>query len=221
MGCITGRAGYGIVIVELRKNILLAPATAVYKDKGSKFLAYAWLVKSEAEIRDHLDQLKKEHFGARHWCYAWRLGENGESYRVNDDGEPGGSAGRPILAAIDNHGLSDILVVVVRYFGGTLLGVRGLINAYGGAATLALAAAQLAVMPIPRTLTANFAYDKQAEVQKVVNDLEIKPKAVIYQNDTVAMQFEADLEQIEALSERLTRIFGVEVSDATEEATEN
>src|SRR5690606_22244310 len=134
-----GIVGHGNVVVEMRKNILIRPETAIYKDKGSKFLAYAWPVKSEEEIRLHIDLLKKEHFGARHWCYAWRLGEEGGSYRANDDGEPAGSAGRPILTVIDAMDLSDILVVVVRYFGGTLLGVRGLINAYGGAAELALA----------------------------------------------------------------------------------
>lgn len=205
----------------MRKNILLTAQTAIYKDKGSKFLAYAWPVKLEEEIRQHLDDLKKAHFGARHWCYAWRLGESGESYRANDDGEPAGSAGRPILAAIDSLSLSDVLVVVVRYFGGTLLGVRGLINAYGGAAVMALAQADLATMPIPRSLTICLGFEQLAEVQKVLNDLQIKPLTVQYEETAVSMSFEADIDRIEQLSARIERIYGVEIDSGKDETAEN
>jgi len=205
----------------LRKNILLSKETAIYKDKGSKFIAYAYPVKSEEEIRTFIDLLKKEHFGARHWCYAWRLGEVGDLYRANDDGEPAGSAGRPILAAIDLHSLSDILVVVVRYFGGTLLGVRGLINAYGGSATLALGEAKIAPMPIPRKIVAVFSYDKMAEVQRVINDFDLKPNTVSYETAYIQMHFEADLLLIERLTERLDRIYGVKLTGTENKTTEN
>ena len=120
---------------------LAAPAQAEFKDKGSRFLAYGWPIQSEADIRPLLDQLRADHPKAVHWCYAWRLGADGARYRVNDDGEPSGSAGRPILGQIDSAGLTQVLVVVVRYFGGTLLGVPGLIQAYKTVTADALAQA--------------------------------------------------------------------------------
>src|SRR5690606_15069649 len=99
-------------------------------------LAFCYPITSDNEVDGYIQQLKKDHNAARHWCYAWRLGELGETYRINDDGEPAGSAGRPILAVIDKYSLTNVLIVVVRYFGGTLLGVRGLIDAYEGAALI-------------------------------------------------------------------------------------
>lgn len=119
---------------------LAAPSTGEFKDRASKFLAYTWPVSSEQEIHEHLEGLRKEHFKARHHCYAWRLGREGLLFRANDDGEPSGTAGRPILGQIDSAGLTDVLIVVVRYFGGTLLGTSGLINAYREAAVEALRA---------------------------------------------------------------------------------
>jgi uncharacterized YigZ family protein len=109
-----------------------------YREKGSKFLARAWPVADEAAISAALDSLRAEHPKARHVCYAWRLGLLGQRYRANDDQEPSGSAGRPILGRIDHHGLTQVLVAVVRYFGGVKLGVPGLIHAYRSAAEDAL-----------------------------------------------------------------------------------
>ena len=107
-----------------------APAEGLFKDNGSRFIALAWPVETQQQIKDIVDSLKKEYHDARHHCYAWRLGWQGQEFRANDDGEPSGSAGRPILGQIDSRGLSDILVVVVRYFGGIKLGIPGLIRAY-------------------------------------------------------------------------------------------
>ncbi|WP_100138148.1 IMPACT family protein [Snodgrassella alvi] len=121
---------------------LAAPAQAEFKDKGSRFLAFVWPVQSEAEIRQHVQILREQHHKARHCCYAWRLGVDGNRYRANDDGEPAGSAGRPILGQIDSAAITDVLVVVVRYFGGTLLGVPGLIHAYKTATAAAIASAE-------------------------------------------------------------------------------
>jgi len=106
------------------------PTVGIYKDRGSKFLAFAFPVESELEIASYLDNLKKDHPKARHHCYAWRLGISKDSYRANDDGEPSGTAGKPILGQIDSFGVTNVLIVVVRYFGGTLLGTSGLIQAY-------------------------------------------------------------------------------------------
>ena len=107
-----------------------APSEGLFKDNGSRFIARAYPVESEAEIKEIVAALKKEYHDARHHCYAYRLGLDGEPWRANDDGEPSGSAGRPILGQIDSAGLSDILVVVIRYFGGIKLGIPGLIRAY-------------------------------------------------------------------------------------------
>jgi len=120
-----------------------SPSTGLFKAKGSKFLSYAFPVNSESDIKEHLKKIKKEHYSARHHCFAWRLGAEKNNFRVNDDGEPSSSAGKPILGQIQKSDLSDILIVVVRYFGGTLLGVGGLIQAYKSAAADALKHAQI------------------------------------------------------------------------------
>ena len=105
-------------------------ATAEFKERGSKVLAYAWPVKTADQVKECLQEVKKEHPKATHHCFAYRLGTDGLQFRANDDGEPSGTAGKPILGQIDSKQLTDVLVVVVRYFGGTLLGAPGLINAY-------------------------------------------------------------------------------------------
>jgi uncharacterized YigZ family protein len=120
---------------------LAAPSVGEFKDRGSKFFAYAWPATTEEEALRHLEALRKEHFKARHHCFAWRLGLDGQRFRANDDGEPSGTAGRPILGQIDAAGLTDVVVVVVRYFGGTLLGASGLIQAYRESAADALRSA--------------------------------------------------------------------------------
>ncbi|BDS10037.1 IMPACT family protein [Aureispira anguillae] len=106
------------------------PSIGEYKEKGSKFLAYTFAVYSEEDVKKRLEEVKKEHFKARHHCYAYRIGLDGKRFRANDDGEPSGTAGRPILGQIDSFGLSNVLSVVVRYFGGTKLGTSGLKRAY-------------------------------------------------------------------------------------------
>jgi uncharacterized YigZ family protein len=109
---------------------IAAPGIGEYKEKGSKFIAYAFDVYTENDVKEKLEIVKKDHFKARHYCYAYRLGQDGKRYRANDDGEPSGTAGRPILGQIDSFGLSNILSIVVRYFGGTKLGTSGLKRAY-------------------------------------------------------------------------------------------
>jgi len=128
------------------------PSEGLYKDKGSKFIALAHPVSTEEEIKEILGGIKKEHHGARHWCYAYRLGAEKKIFRANDDGEPSGTAGKPILNQLIAYDLSNVLVVVVRYFGGTLLGTSGLIVAYRSAAADSLANASI----ITRYLTADY-----------------------------------------------------------------
>src|ERR1700704_2284357 len=121
---------------------------AEFKDRGSRFLAYAYPVKTVDEFKEKLQLLKKEHPKAVHHCFAYRIGLDGNNFRVNDDGEPSGSAGRPILGQIDSKQLTNVLVIVVRYFGGTLLGVPGLINAYKTTAALALQVTPVVRKPV-------------------------------------------------------------------------
>ncbi|MCP4460188.1 MAG: YigZ family protein, partial [Cytophagales bacterium] len=127
-----------VSLVSDRFFTIQSATSGEYKEKGSKFLAFAFSVSSEAEIKVHLDNLRKEYYDARHHCYAYVLGLENQSFRANDDGEPGHSAGDPILGQIRSFKLTNCLIVVVRYFGGTKLGVGGLVNAYKTAATGAL-----------------------------------------------------------------------------------
>jgi len=124
-------------------NTIASTSEGLFKDRGSKFIAYAYPVSDELEIKDQLELLKKEHHNARHHCWAYKLGIQGEIYRANDDGEPSNSAGKPILGQIDSFDLTNTLVVVVRYFGGTLLGVGGLMQAYKESAKDALSNATI------------------------------------------------------------------------------
>lgn len=150
-----------------------APAEGVYKEKGSKFLAFAYPVSHEASIKEHLAILQKQFHDARHYCYAWRLGPEKTHYRVNDDGEPSGSAGKPIYGQIVSRDLSDILVVVVRYFGGTKLGVGGLIQAYRAAASNALDQSTIIECKVFDILKLEFAYEQMNSVMKVIKDMQL------------------------------------------------
>ncbi|MEN8201451.1 MAG: YigZ family protein [Bacteroidota bacterium] len=148
-----------------------APAEGNFRDKGSKFLAFAYTVNSEEEIREQIGRLKKEYHDARHHCFAWRLGADMEQFRVNDDGEPSGSAGKPIFGQIQSRNLTNILVVVVRYFGGTLLGVGGLMRAYRSASSAALDQARIIELKVHKTLKLEFGYEQMNSVMKVIKDL--------------------------------------------------
>lgn len=145
-----------------------SPVTALFKDRGSKFIAYAFPVETEDEIKNHIQRLKEEHPKAVHHCVAWRLGNDGQRFRANDDGEPSGSAGRPMLGQIDSFKLSDVLLVVVRYFGGTLLGVPGLINAYKTASQEALKSAEIIEKQCRVNYELLFGYDIMDEVFRLL-----------------------------------------------------
>lgn len=144
------------------------PAIAEFKDRGSKFLAYSYPVDSVDICKKIIAGLKKEHPKAVHFCVAYRIGVEGNIFRASDDGEPAGSAGRPILGQIDSKALTNIMVVVVRYFGGTLLGVPGLINAYKTATALALQLAPIVQKPIELKYELNFDYHQMNEVMMIV-----------------------------------------------------
>lgn len=149
---------------------LKSPIQAEIKDKGSRFLAFAYPVQTAEQVKKHVDDLRQEHHKARHWCYAYRLGVDSNQFRANDDGEPSGSAGRPILGQIDSFELTDVLVVVVRYFGGTLLGVPGLIHAYKTSTQMALEKAQIIEKNIEKTVRIRCEYPYLNEAIRIAKN---------------------------------------------------
>ena len=165
-------------------------ASAEFKDRGSKFIGYAIPVSSVEDFSEKLKEVKKLHPKATHHCFAYRLGLDGNVYRVSDDGEPSGSAGRPILGQIDSKELVNVLVVVVRYFGGTLLGVPGLINAYKSAAALALQTTPLVQKQVEQELVVQFDYTQLNEIMRVVkqyNGRVVRQEMQLFCSMTVAV----------------------------------
>ena len=153
-----------------------ARAEGLFKDNGSRFIAFIYPVETEEEVREIVSALRKEYHDARHHCYAYRLGYKGDVFRASDDGEPSGSAGRPILGQIDSAGLSDVLVVVVRYFGGIKLGIPGLIRAYKTSTADAIANATVVEKVAGRFWKLDFGYLAMNAVQKVLKDLDLPQK---------------------------------------------
>lgn len=164
-------------------HTLAGPAEAIYKEKSSKFLAYAYPVESEEEIRTLLDALRKKYYDATHLCYAWWLGPHGETFRANDDGEPSGTAGKPILGQLLSNELVNCLIVVVRYFGGTKLGVSGLIGAYKESAAEAIRAAEIVERTVDTVVEVEFSYLAMNDVMRVVK--EEQPRVLTQQFDNL------------------------------------
>lgn len=185
-------------------------AQAEFKDRGSKFIANAYPVTSADEFKKHLQALKKEHPKAVHFCFGYRFGLDGNQFRVSDDGEPSGSAGKPILGQIDSKGLTDIAVVVVRYFGGTLLGVPGLINAYKTSASLVLQVVPLLQKPVLKKYTLQFDYTQMNEVMMVLRQLNA---VIIRQENMLFSQLDigVPVSRVEELLYRIKNLRNVEV----------
>ena len=159
------------------------PSEGQFRDKGSRFLGFAFPVDHEEDIRERISDLKKRYHDARHHCYAWRLGTDMEQYRVNDDGEPSGTAGKPILGQIRSRELTQVLVVVVRYFGGTLLGTGGLANAYKRAASEALDRAVILERKVESRLELIFNYGSMNKVMKLIRDFQAKIETQQFDNE--------------------------------------
>ena len=145
-------------------------AEAIFKEKSSKFLCYAFHVESEEEIAAHLEILRKRYYDATHHCYAWRLGPFGERFRANDDGEPSSTAGKPILGQLLSREITNCLIVVVRYFGGTKLGVPGLIAAYKESAAAVLDEAKVVERTVDTTVKVEFSYVVMNDVMRIIKD---------------------------------------------------
>jgi uncharacterized YigZ family protein len=152
---------------------LAAPAEAEFKDRNSKFLGFAFPVESEDAALAYLEHLRKLHFKANHHCFAWRLGRGTDRFRANDDGEPSGTAGRPILAQIDAAQLTDVMVVVVRYFGGTLLGAAGLINAYRETAQLTITTAEIKTVVVSQNFDLTTDYARLPDLTEAIHRLRL------------------------------------------------
>jgi uncharacterized YigZ family protein len=153
---------------------IIEPCEGLFRDRGSKFIAYATPIKEEEDWQNFLLKIRKLHPKARHWCYAYRMGLEGNNFRANDDGEPSGTAGRPILGRIDSFGLTNVFVVVVRYFGGTLLGASGLINAYKNATIDALEKAEVIEKVVVDFYELAFDYAIMSEVMNAVKKLKLE-----------------------------------------------
>ena len=154
---------------------IAAPSEGIYKEKGSKFLAFAYPVRTQEEIKAHLERLRKEYFDARHHCYAYILGPRKDAFRANDDGEPSGTGGRPIHGQLLSADLTDTLIVVVRYFGGILLGASGLANAYKAAARDAIDHATIVEKTIDCRYRLSFKYEAMNDVMRILKDFDLKP----------------------------------------------
>lgn len=149
---------------------IAAPSEGIYKEKGSKFLSFAYPVTSIDEIKALIEQKRKEHHNARHVCFAYMLGADRATFRTNDDGEPSGTAGRPILGQINSNQLTDILIIVVRYFGGILLGTGGLTQAYKSAAAEAIVAANIEERLVEAVYKVKFGYEVMNDVMRVIKE---------------------------------------------------
>jgi len=188
-----------------------APAQGLFKDKGSKFISFAYPVTSENEIREIVLNLKKEHYSARHHCYAWRLGPEKLQFRTNDDGEPSSTAGKPILGQIQSFDLTNILIVVVRYFGGTLLGVSGLINAYRNAAHDAILQTLIVEKLVEKRLLVEFDYGAMNEVMKLFKDEKLQQIDPVF-DLRCSIKTQIRLSESDRIEEGLKKIEGLKVS---------
>ena len=159
--------------IDIYKTIKNPSEEVIFKDRGSKFLGYAYPISSENEVAPLITNLKEKHHKARHWCYAWRLGVENNRFRANDDGEPNNSAGQPIYGQILSFELTNVLIVVVRYFGGTKLGVGGLINAYKTAAKMALEESEVIKKTIDTHFELNFEYVNMNKVMRLIKEKKI------------------------------------------------
>ncbi len=187
---------------DVYKTIIKPSEETLFKDKNSKFYGYAFPVITEESVKTCIDFLKKKHYDARHFCYAWQLGVESPRYRVNDDGEPNNSAGMPIYGQIQSFKLTNILVVSVRYFGGVKLGVGGLINAYKSSARLALESSQIEEKTIDVYFQLIFDYDLMSKVLRI-----IKENSIMIQNQKLEINCELMIAIRKSNAHKIIQIF--------------
>ena len=199
-------------MAEVRDSYLTIaePAEIIYKERSSKFLTYAYPVETEEEIKELLDSLRKEYYDATHHCYAYRLGPQGELFRANDDGEPSGTAGKPILGQLLSSELTNCLVVVVRYFGGTKLGVSGLIQAYKESTAEVIAASKIVEKTVDRVINVDFSYISMNGVMRIIKEMSPRIDEQVFDN-LCTMRLRIRESEADILIAKLEKVEGVTV----------
>ena len=187
---------------DLYKTITKPSVETLFKDRNSKFYGYAFPVTEEASVKDFLEFLRKKHHTARHFCYAWQLGTESVRFRANDDGEPSNSAGMPIYGQIQSFDVTNILVVSVRYFGGTKLGVGGLINAYRASARLTLESSAIEEKTIDESFQLNFQYDLMSKVLRI-----LKENSITIKRQKLEMDCEMIIAVRKSHTQKIVKIF--------------
>jgi uncharacterized YigZ family protein len=184
----------------------------LFKDKNSKFIGYAFHVENEDQIKTHIEEVKKEHYSARHWCYAYQLGTETTTFRANDDGEPNNSAGMPIYGQIQSFEVTNVLVIVVRYYGGVKLGVGGLINAYKTGAQFALEASEIVEKTINKQFILKFEYKNMSKVMRILKENQIE---ILNQTLKLDCLLEISVRKGKAskIFELFNQFYGVEISE--------
>ena len=189
---------------------IIAPTEGIYKEKGSKFLSFAIPVSSADEVKEIVKNYRKEYYDSRHVCYAYMLGAERKEFRANDAGEPSGTAGRPILGQINSRELTNILVIVVRYFGGILLGTGGLVVAYKEATTDALDQAEVIEKTVDESISILFDYVLMNEVMRIIKDTNAQITSQSFENQC-EMQLSIRKQDAGLLSAKLAKIFGLQI----------
>ncbi len=200
-------------MTDTYKTIASSVEEVIFKEKSSKFLGYAFPVKNEEEIKNHLEAVKKKHHAARHWCYAWQLGSGiSQRYRANDDGEPNNSAGIPIYGQIQSFDLTNILVIVVRYFGGIKLGVGGLVQAYKIAAQLTLQEADVIEKIITQNMQLTFDYKDMNKVMRIVKERNLQIVNQLLTTDCT-LTIEVRSSEFQQAKTAFTSLYGIQVKE--------
>ena len=205
--------------IDSYKTISQPTEEVLYKEKNSKFFGYAFPIQHEDEVKEIIDGIKKVHYNARHWCYAFQIGTEQVYYRANDDGEPSNTAGAPIYGQIQSFDVTNILIVVVRYFGGVKLGVGGLITAYRAAAQMAMEEADIIEKTIDKNFKVRFEYKDMNNVMRVIKEKDLK-----ILNQTMEMSCEIELSirksEYDQALEAFVPFYEVKVIEATDEGYE-
>ena len=193
-------------------NTIEKESEGLFKDKGSKFYAFAFPLENEEEVKEIVSGLRKKHHSARHFCYAWRLGFKEIAYRANDDGEPSSTGGKPILGQLQSFNVTNIIIVVVRYFGGTLLGTSGLINAYRSAAADALNNADIVQKIIEKEIKLNFTYNELSEVMNVIKQENLSIKNTRFE-ESCNLAFSVRESEYDRVNLIFENIYGVTIGN--------
>lgn len=197
---------------DIYKTISKPSIGELFKDKNSKFIGYAFPVENEEDVKTHIEEVKKEHHSARHWCYAYQLGTENISFRANDDGEPNNSAGMPIYGQIQSFDLTNVLVIVVRYYGGVKLGVGGLINAYKTGAQLALEASDIIEKTINKNFSLKFEYKNMSKVMRILKEHQIEITKQILELDCL-LEISVRKGNVSKIFEIFDQFYGVEIDE--------